>query len=167
VGARDSSARFELGPGGASLQVMATRTAEATELRIPADPQYIVVAKRAAAGMASVAGLGLEALDELNIAIAEACEHTIRAAAGAGMSDAQVRINFRVQEDALRVEVRLLGSKPRANVQSAPRIPPAAVATAEAIDMAISMLSCFADDVDFQAAGDGLVRVRLAKYRWR
>jgi hypothetical protein len=29
------------------------------------------------------------------------------------------------------------------------------------------MLSCFADDVDFQAAGDGLVRVRLAKYRRR
>ena len=63
---------------------MAQRTAEATELRIPADPQYIVVAKRVAAGMASVAGLGLEALDELNIAIAEACEHTIRTAATAG-----------------------------------------------------------------------------------
>jgi anti-sigma regulatory factor (Ser/Thr protein kinase) len=149
------------------MQVMATRTAEATELRIPADPQYIVVAKRAAAGMASVAGLGLEALDELNIAIAEACEHTIRAALAAGMTDAKVRINFRVQEDALRVEVRLLGSKPRPPLEPTPRVPAPALATAEAIDMAISMLSCFAEDVDFQAAGDGLVRVRLAKYRWR
>ncbi|HUY56486.1 MAG TPA: ATP-binding protein [Candidatus Micrarchaeaceae archaeon] len=146
---------------------MAARTAEATELRIPADPQYIVVAKRAAAGMASVAGLGLEALDELNIAIAEACEHTIRVALASGMTDAKVRINFQVQEDALRVEVRLLGTKPPPRVEEAPGLPAAALATAEALDLAISMLSCFADDVDFQAAGDGLVRVRLAKYRWR
>ncbi|HEY6538424.1 MAG TPA: ATP-binding protein [Candidatus Dormibacteraeota bacterium] len=144
---------------------MATTTAEATELRIPADPQYIVVAKRAAAGMASVAGLGLEALDELNIAIAEACEHTIRAALAAEMADAQVRINFLVQEDALRVEVRLLGAKRPARTRPAPPVP--SLATAEALDLAVSMLSCFADDVDFQAAGDGLVRVRLAKYRWR
>ena len=149
------------------MQVMATRTAEATELRIPADPQYIVVAKRAAAGMATVAGLGLEALDEFNIAIAKACEHTIRAALAAGLADAKVRINFLVQEDALRVEVRLLGSKPRPQVRSTPKLPSATLATAEAIDMAISMLSCFAEDVDFQAADDGLVRVRLAKYRWR
>lgn len=147
--------------------MMAARTADATELRIPADPQYIVVAKRAAAGMASVAGLGLEALDELNIAIAEACEHTIRAAVAAQMADAKVRINFLVQEDALRVEVRLLGTKPQPQVEAGPRVPAAALATAEALDLAISMLSCFADDVDFQPAGDGLVRVRLAKYRWR
>jgi len=142
---------------------MAQRTAEATELRIPADPQYIVVAKRVAAGMATVAGLGLEALDELNIAIAEACEHTIRTAAAAGMEDAKVRINFQVQEDALRVEVRLLGTKP----QVEPRVAATALATSEALDLAVSMLRCFADDVDFKSASDGLMRVRLAKYRWR
>lgn len=149
------------------MQVMAASTPEATELRIPADPQYIIVAKRAAAGMASVAGLGLEALDELNIAIAEACEHTIRAATAARMADAKVRINFLVQEDALRVEVRLLGTRPQLRGGSEPALPAATRATAEALDLAVSMLSCFADDVDFQAAGDGLVRVRLAKYRWR
>jgi anti-sigma regulatory factor (Ser/Thr protein kinase) len=142
---------------------MAQRTAEATELRIPADPQYIVVAKRVAAGMATVAGLGLEALDELNIAIAEACEHTIRTAAAAGMEDAKVRINFQVQEDALRVEVRLLGTKP----QVEPTAAATALATSEALDLAVSMLRCFADDVDFKSASDGLMRVRLAKYRWR
>jgi anti-sigma regulatory factor (Ser/Thr protein kinase) len=147
--------------------VMAQRIAEATELRIPADPQYIVVAKRVAAGMASVAGLGLEALDELNIAIAEACEHTIRTAAAAGIEGAKVRINFQVQEDALRVEVRLLGTKPALKRQAEPTLPAATLATAEALDLAVSMLRCFADDVDFKPAGDGLMRVRLAKYRWR
>jgi anti-sigma regulatory factor (Ser/Thr protein kinase) len=153
--------------GGASTEVMAQRTAEATELRIPADPQYIVVAKRVAAGMASVAGLGLEALDELNIAIAEACEHTIRTAAAAGMEDAKVRINFQVQEDALRVEVRLLGTKPQPKPQVEPSLAASGLATSEALDLAVSMLRCFADDVDFKSASDGLMRVRLAKYRWR
>lgn len=144
---------------------MAAGTVEATELRIPADPQYILVAKRAAAGMASVAGLGLEALDELTIAIAEACERIIGVAAAEEMSDAQVRITFRVQDDALRVEVRLTGARSRPRPRPLPRV--SALAPTEALDLAISMLSCFADDVDYQAAGDGLVRVRLAKYRWR
>ncbi|MGH7611202.1 MAG: ATP-binding protein [Candidatus Dormibacteria bacterium] len=143
---------------------MPTSTATSSELRIPADPQYVVVAKRVAAGMASVAGLGLEALDELNIAIAEACEHTIRAAVAAGLVDAKIRLAFSIAEDALRVEVRLLGGRSEAPAGAARAVPDR---SAETLDLAISMLRCFADDVDFQAAGGGLMRVRLAKYRWR
>jgi hypothetical protein len=85
----------------------------------------------------------------------------------AGIGDARVRINFAVQEDALRVEVRLLGSKPETQVAAGPRVPAPTAASAQALDLAISMLRCFADDVDFQAVGNGLMRVRLAKYRWR
>ena len=142
--------------------MMSTAPASQSELRIPADPQYIVVAKRAAAGMASVAGLGVEALEELNIAIAEACERTIGVALAAGLRDARVRIAFDVQEDALRVDVRLLHSRGEPV--------PAASGTRdqrEALDLAIHMLRCFADDVDFQAVGSGLLHVRLAKYRLR
>lgn len=142
---------------------MSSNLGAQTELRIPADPDYIVVAKRVAAGMASVAGLGVEALDELNIAIAEACEHTIAAALASGRSDAKVRIAFRVQEDALRVDVRLLHGR-------AEPAPPMASSTRdqrEALDLAIHMLRCFADDVDFQTVGSGLLHVRLSKYRLR
>ncbi|MHB8393710.1 MAG: ATP-binding protein [Candidatus Dormibacteria bacterium] len=146
---------------------MSSRTFAQTELRIPADPNYIVVAKRTAAGMASVAGLGVEALDELNIAIAEACEHTISSALAAGFADAKVRINFRVQADALRVDVRLLTGRSEAVERPVPKVAVSAVAEHEALDMAIQMLRCFADDVDFQAVGGGLMHVSLAKYRWR
>lgn len=147
--------------------MMSSRNSAQTELRIPADPQYIVVAKRVAAGMASVAGLGLEALDELNIAVAEACEHTINSASMSGYPDAKVRITFRVQEDALRVDVRLLAGKAEPAEQPAVRTDVTLLAEREALDMAIQMLRCFADDVDFQAVGSGLMHVRLAKYRWR
>ncbi len=147
--------------------MMSQRPMETAELRIPADPQYILVAKRAAAGMASVAGLGLEALDELNIAIAEACEHTIRAADAAGLVDAKLRISFRVQEDALRVDVRLVGGKAEVREPTSAPVGSAAISTSAAVELAVQMLRCFADDVDYQAIGDGLMRVRLAKYRWR
>ncbi len=80
-----------------------------SELRIPADPQYILVAKRAAAAFGSVAGFGVEAVDELSIAIAQACENAIGLATcvmgtpGRG----QVRILFTVdQENRLDVDVR-------------------------------------------------------------
>ncbi len=155
-----------MGVSRASTPLMSSRTVTQTELRIPADPDYIVVAKRTAAGMASVAGLGVEALDELNIAIAEACEHTINSARSQGFVDAKVRIGFRVQEDALRVDVRLLAG--RTEVQERPVAGTvSSLAEREALDMAIQMLRCFADDVDFQAVGSGLMHVRLAKYRWR
>jgi anti-sigma regulatory factor (Ser/Thr protein kinase) len=146
---------------------MSSRNSTQTELRIPADPQYIVVAKRVAAGMASVAGLGLEALDELNIAIAEACEHTINSAAMSGYPEATVRITFKVQEDALRVDVRLLAGRTDPSEQPAARTEGSPLAEREALDMAIQMLRCFADDVHFQAVGSGLMHVRLAKYRLR
>ena len=147
--------------------MMSSRTAAQTELRIPADPSYIVVAKRTASAMASVAGLGVEALDELNIAIAEACEHTISAALAAGFADAKVRIGFSVQEDALRVDVRLLTGKAEPQERLSAPIAASPLAEREALDMAIQMLRCFADDVDFRAVGSGLMHVRLAKYRWR
>ncbi len=163
----EPSSEFEVSLSGASTGVMSSRTAAQTELRIPADRDYIVVAKRTAAAMASVAGLGVEALDELNIAIAEACEHTIGAALSAGFADAKVRIGFSVQEDALRVDVRLLTGKAEPQERTAAAVAASPLAETEALDMAIQMLRCFADDVDFQAVGSGLMHVRLAKYRWR
>ena len=48
-----------------------------SELRIPADPSYIVVAKRAVAGFGCVAGFGVEAIDDLVIAVAQACQSAI------------------------------------------------------------------------------------------
>jgi len=65
------------------------------------------------------------------------------------------------------VEVRLLGTKPQPKRQVEPGLAASALATSEALDLAVSMLRCFADDVDFKSASDGLMRVRLAKYRWR
>jgi anti-sigma regulatory factor (Ser/Thr protein kinase) len=159
-----------------------------SELRIPADPQYILVAKRAAAAFGSVAGFGVEAVDELSIAIAQACENAISLATcvmgtpGRG----QVRILFSVDhENRLDVDVRtVLGRAEegaaevqRAQVEVTRRgaagAPTPRVTDREALqrqlataDMALRLMGLFVDDcryrVDHRTGG---LRVRLTKYR--
>ncbi len=153
---------------------MSSTTGAVTELRIPADPSYIVVAKRTAAGIASVAGFGVEEVDELNIAITQACERTIAMARQEGGADeGTVRISFRLETTALYVDVRY--HQPRAEA-GRPAVAPAALpATAsvgwpapdDALDLALQMIGLFADDVRCRVAGNGRMHVRLAKYRWR
>ena len=154
-------------------EMMGSSTGAVTELRIPADPSYIVVAKRTAAGIASVAGFGVEEVDELNIAITQACERTIAMARQEGGSDGTVRLTFRLEATALYVDVRY--HQPRAEagrpaVAPTARPAPAGVgwpAPDDALDLALQMIGLFADDVRCRVAGNGRMHVRLAKYRWR
>ena len=174
--------------GYPSAEMSATTT---SELRIPADPQYIVVAKRAAAAFGTVAGFGVEAVDELSIAIAQACENAIGLATcvmgtpGRG----QVRILFTVdQQSRLDVDVRTVFGRAEegaAEVQRAqvevtrgrPAQSPAAAAAAAsreaalqqqlaAADMALRLMGLFVDDCRYRVdQRTGGLRVRLTKYR--
>jgi len=152
-------------------------TATATsELRIPADPAYIVVAKRAAAGFGCVAGFGVEALDELAIAVAQACGNAIdcceRAGGAPGLG--QIRVTFTLEDQRLEVHVRSSVRAEQAATRSAPvgqrrmetvaRLRPAP--TAGAIDLALRMMGLFVDDCHYRVdARTGGLRVRLTKYR--
>jgi hypothetical protein len=166
-------------------------SATTSELRIPADPAYIVVAKRAAAAFGSVAGFGVEAIDELSIAIAQACENAISLAAcvmgtpGRG----QVRILFTVDREArLDVDVRTVFGRAeegaaevqRAQVEVTRRVPGAAPARTAArvtdpealqrqlaaADMALRLMGLFVDDCRYRVdQRTGGLRVRLTKYR--
>jgi len=169
-----------------------TMTATTSELRIPADGQYIVVAKRAAAAFGSVAGFGVEAVDELSIAIAQACENAISLAncvlgqPGRG----QVRILFKVEtEGKLDVDVRTVFGRAeegaaevqRAQVEvtrksptsAAPARPTTRVTDREALqrqvaaaDMALRLVGLFVDDCRYRVdQRTGGLRVRLTKYR--
>jgi hypothetical protein len=175
---------------GYAVETMSSTTT--SELRIPADPQYIVVAKRAAAAFGSVAGFGVEAVDELSIAIAQACENAISLAncvlghPGRG----QVRILFKVeQEGKLDVDVRTVFGRAeegaaevqRAQVEVTRRDAAAApagrattrVSDREALqrqlasaDMALRLMGLFVDDCRYRVdQRTGGLRVRLTKYR--
>jgi serine/threonine-protein kinase RsbW len=141
-----------------------------SELRIPADPQYIVVAKRAASAFGSVAGFGVEALDELSIAVAQACENAISLAAcvlgnpGRG----QVRLLFKVEEGGkLEVDVRTVFGRAEEGARETQRVAQMALTRQLAnADLALRVMGLFVDDCRYRVdQRTGGLRVRLTKYR--
>src|SRR6202011_4264232 len=91
-----------------------------TELKLPAVGDYIVVAKRAAASLGLVVGFSLQEIDDLNIAITQACENACAAAAQQwGSGNGQLKLTFKSQPRRIEVEVRSV--PPRAIEQQAVR----------------------------------------------
>lgn len=145
------------------------------ELRLPADRRYIVVAKRAAAGFASVAGLHVEALDDLVIAVTQACENAIVLAdrtAGAGKG--QIRLVFTMSEKGLEVHVRSTCARAdveaemqrRAEAQREAELVAAQTQHREAHDLALRVMGLFVDDFRYRVdERNGGLRIRLTKYR--
>jgi hypothetical protein len=78
-----------------------------TELKIPARPAFVVVAKRAASALGTCAGFGLEAIDDLNIAVAQACEKGIAAGDRMwGEGNSLLKLTFRLVPGGMEVEVK-------------------------------------------------------------
>ena len=101
-----------------------------SRLSLPADPAYIVVAKRAAAGFAALAGFDIEAANDLVIAVAHACENAILCTAdsGAGGGCGGLKLTFSLE--AKRLEVAVHSSCARSKFATSKRrrpkpIPPA------------------------------------------
>ncbi len=152
-----------------------TRTT--SELRLPADPDYIVVAKRAASAFAAVAGFDVEAVHDLTIAVAQACDNAIACAARAGgLGIGQIRLTFAVE--GARLEVQVLSSCNRQALAEAAatqqRLAAQAAQAAErerqevaaATDLALRLMGLFVDDHSYRVdERTGGLRVRLTKYR--
>jgi anti-sigma regulatory factor (Ser/Thr protein kinase) len=145
-----------------------------SELRIPADPAYIVVAKRAVAGFGCVAGFGVEAIDDLVIAVAQACQNAIDVAVRAGdRGRGQIRLGFKLEERRLEVQVRSVCAR-----DGDPDAPcgPDPTATSRRLaaertpgtqrDLALRVMGLFVDDCRYRVdERTGGLRVRLTKYR--
>ena len=77
-----------------------------SEIRLPADREHILVAKRAAGAFGSLSGFDMDAIDDLTIAVAQACENAIRCLEHSGSIAGQVRIVFKMSDTGLEVTVR-------------------------------------------------------------
>jgi anti-sigma regulatory factor (Ser/Thr protein kinase) len=96
--------------------------AAATELKIPADPQYVIVAKRTASALGSTAGFSLEGIDDLNIAVAQACEKAIAAAYRMwGSGNGVLRLTFHIVDEGIEVEVRSMAAPEAAADADSPK----------------------------------------------
>jgi anti-sigma regulatory factor (Ser/Thr protein kinase) len=149
-------------------------TGTTSELRLPADPAYIVVAKRAASAFAAVAGFDVEAVHDLTIAVAQACENAIACAVRVGgVGAGQIRLTFIVEGE--RLEVQVHSSCAREVVARSAATQKLAVAkavererqeVAAATDLALRLMGLFVDDHSYRVdERTGGLRVRLTKYR--
>src|ERR1700737_1102584 len=81
------------------------------ELKLLAQPEMISTAKRTASSLGSLVGFSLEDIDELNIAVAQACDSAIEAGKEAWGDDATLKLTFWSTDRGLEVEEQAVQPK--------------------------------------------------------
>jgi anti-sigma regulatory factor (Ser/Thr protein kinase) len=132
------------------------------ELKVPAEAEFISAAKRVGACLGSQLGFSLEEIDELGIAIVQACDSTIEACAeiwGEG-SGATITLSYGKTDRGIAVEVE--ATAPTREALARRRVP---AANPEMQRMAQEMIRFFVNDFQSSVdAGRGRVHLRLVKY---
>ena len=131
------------------------------ELKIPAATAFIPVAKRVAPTLGSQLGLSLMDLDELTIALSQACDSAIAASGDIDGND-ELKLTYFATNRALVVDIDLIPAEHR-RVLAAARAE--AEANAEVQRLAFEMIRMFVDD--FRPVVEpktGQLRFRMVKY---
>jgi serine/threonine-protein kinase RsbW len=115
------------------------------ELRVPASSAYLAVLRTAAAGLAARLDFTLDDIEDLRIAVDEACALLLPVAA----EGAQLTCRFELEHAALHVSVSVPSTVPT---------PP------EPGSFAWTVLSALASDVE-AVRGDGAITLKLRKGR--
>lgn len=129
---------------GTATAAAAARGDDVVELRLPADGAYLSVLRTATAGLAARLDFTLDEIEDLRIAVDEACALLLPdAVAGESMT-----CLFSLSDRSLAVTVRVpsrTGRVPRRNT------------------FAWTVLTALAGDVETDVAADGVVSVTLLK----
>ena len=129
------------------------------ELKIPASSAFIPVAKRVATTLGGQMGFSLVDLDELTIALTQACDSAIAAADELG-SPADLKLTYFATDRALVVDVDVM---PSGTALPAPKQD--AAVDPELQRLAYEMIRCFVDDFRPQVEPKtGHVSFRMVKY---
>lgn len=136
-----------------------------TELKLPAVGDYILVAKRAAASLGLVVGFSLPEIDDLNIAITQACENACATAAAKwGKGNGQLKLVFKSQPRKIEVEVRSVPPRALEQQQQA-AVRRRAQADLDYESIGLNMIRLFVDELRYQVDNQtGSMRMRMVKY---
>jgi hypothetical protein len=130
------------------------------ELKIPASEAFIPVAKRVATTLGSQLGLSLVDLDELTIALTQACDSAILAAKDLD-GPADLKLTYFATNRALVVDVDLVPIE--VQTHTVPR--QHAEEDEELQRLAYEMIRCFVDDFrPLVEPRTGNLRFRMVKY---
>lgn len=162
-----------VGPGlaAASAGYRLKAMAKTSELRLPADRAYLVVAKRTAAALATVGGFDMDAVDDLTIAVTQAFENAVECLEQSGYLTGEVRCAFKMDRRGLEVTVRSAVNRDaelqaREELRADQRRREETARDAGSIDLALRLMGLLVDDHSYRRdERTGGLRVRLTKYR--
>jgi anti-sigma regulatory factor (Ser/Thr protein kinase) len=141
--------------------------AQLAELKIPAQGEFVGVAKRVATSLGGLLGFSLEDIDEVAIAVAQACSSLIQAADEAWGPGATLKLNFARTERGIEFEVDAVAPRSR-EALAVPRPVPGHDHSAELeIQQALAreMIRLLVDDFRHQVdTGRRQIRYRMVKY---
>ena len=133
------------------------------ELEIPAKPEFIAIARLVVASLASARrALADDRIDDLKLAVSEACTNAIEAH-GAADSDEHVRI--RIWEGDERMEIAVEDRGSGFDLDSLPAHPPVTDPTRLNFErgLGIPLIRSLVDNVEFQTSPEG-TSVRMTLY---
>ncbi len=139
---------------------------ETVELRIPYDPKYIIVARLVAGGVGARAGLNIDDIDELKVAVSEACTNAIEHAAndtGTGPGPAVIVLRFTPRDDELQVEVEDYGAGFDLDQIKQPALNEPSIEGG----LGLFLIHQLTDEVDIQSAPGSGTKVIMTKRRTR
>ncbi|HXM58073.1 MAG TPA: hypothetical protein VOB72_21930 [Candidatus Dormibacteraeota bacterium] len=142
-----------------------------TELKIPAQTEFIGLAKRVATSLGGLLGFSLEEIDELSIAVTQACGSVIEAAEEAWGPGATLKLTFNPTERGVLVDVDAMAPRPREAsgppaVRRRPAVPARHSAELEMQRALVNeMIRLLVDDFRHQVdTGRRQIRYRMVKY---
>ena len=138
---------------------MSDSPAETVQLIIPCRPEYVGVARLAVLGIASRMPFSYDEVEDVRLAVGEACTHAVERAGGGA---ATIRIISTVSERALRIEITddIAEADVAAPSEEARLLEEAGV---DQEGLGALLMEILVDKVDIQATATG-TRVTLTKY---
>jgi anti-sigma regulatory factor (Ser/Thr protein kinase) len=144
-----------------------SRPAVLAELKVPASDEFISLAKRVATSLGVQLGFGLDEIDELAIAVVQACSGSIEAAEEMWGSGATLKLSYASTGGGIAVDVEALAPTSREALSLPRRQPvrrPSADIEAERA-LAEAMIRLFVDELRHQVdASRRQIRYRMVKY---
>ncbi len=142
------------------------------ELKIPARDEFIGLAKRVASSLGGQLGFSLDEIDELNIAVAQACANSVSDAQDFWGEGATLQLSFMTTEIGIRVDVDVLPpDSPRAlalppsDAREREELVAATDAAADQRLLAKAMIRVFVDDFrEHVNQGRREAHYRMVKY---
>ena len=137
---------------------MASAQPALVELKIPSRPEFVSVARLAILGVASRAQFSYDEVEDVRLAVGEACTTAVERASRAQRTDGQITIRSEILENKLTIEVEDdVSLQPQSSEAKSP----------EDLDeqgLGALLMELLVDEFVITATPDGGTLVRMVKY---